>query len=354
MNGAWSCPQCTYDNRDADVECAMCGGPRPAADEALPLLGGRVPPRESRRRTPQQRLLLMCRRICGRIFLNRYACAALCFLLLIPLMFVLDSFTVVPVGHVGVVSVLGEIRMDPLHPGRHWVPPYVTTVTYMKTKLQVVSFTGRVATSEGLDVSLGVQCVYRLTPERAVKVVRDIGPDFRNKVLIPQFTSVIRDVTSRMHSSDLYHGSSRGRIVKDMEADLASLFGGRGFKVEGVLLSKLLLPPKLEGAIELKMRKQQEALQMTYVLEKQRKIAQQQAIQAGGIASFQRVISEGVSDRLLRWKGVESTRNVAGTCNPKLVVIGDTSQANMTEVVSKGLGVPPEELARYDRVFGEF
>ncbi|NNG16081.1 MAG: prohibitin family protein, partial [Gemmatimonadales bacterium] len=37
---------------------------------------------------------------------------------------------------------------------------------------------------------------------------------------------------------------------------------------------------------------------------------------------FQRIVSEGISDRLLRWKGIEATENLAQSDNSKIVIVG--------------------------------
>ena len=36
-----------------------------------------------------------------------------------------------------------------------------------------------------------------------------------------------------------------------------------------------------------------------------------QSIEAQGIASFQKIVSEGISDNLLKWKGIEATEKLA-------------------------------------------
>ncbi len=61
---------------------------------------------------------------------------------------------------------------------------------------------------------------------------------------------------------------------------------------------------------------------MEFVLEKERKEAERKEIEAKGIANFQKVVSEGISEQLLQWKGIEATMEISRSPNAKVVIIG--------------------------------
>jgi prohibitin 1 len=61
---------------------------------------------------------------------------------------------------------------------------------------------------------------------------------------------------------------------------------------------------------------------MEFVLKKEEQEAQRKRIEAKGIKDFQTIVSEGINDQLLRWKGIEATENLAASPNSKIVVIG--------------------------------
>jgi prohibitin 1 len=50
--------------------------------------------------------------------------------------------------------------------------------------------------------------------------------------------------------------------------------------------------------------------------------AERKSIEAAGIAEFQRIVSEGISDQLLKWKGIETTKALAESENAKIVIVG--------------------------------
>ena len=68
-----------------------------------------------------------------------------------------------------------------------------------------------------------------------------------------------------------------------------------------------------------------------YVLQKERMEAQRKEIEAEGIAKFQTIVSEGIDERLLQWKGIEATMELAKSDNAKVVIVG--SQKNRLPII---------------------
>jgi regulator of protease activity HflC (stomatin/prohibitin superfamily) len=62
---------------------------------------------------------------------------------------------------------------------------------------------------------------------------------------------------------------------------------------------------------------------MRFVLEKETQEAERKRIEARGIADFQKIVTDGISDKLLAWKGIEATLEVAKSPNAKVVMIGN-------------------------------
>jgi regulator of protease activity HflC (stomatin/prohibitin superfamily) len=94
--------------------------------------------------------------------------------------------------------------------------------------------------------------------------------------------------------------------------------------IENVLLRDLKLPDTLKQAIEAKQQAQQEAQRMEFVLQRERQEAERKRVEAQGIKDFQNIVSEGISEKLLEWKGIEATVELAKSANSKLVVVGNT------------------------------
>jgi regulator of protease activity HflC (stomatin/prohibitin superfamily) len=77
--------------------------------------------------------------------------------------------------------------------------------------------------------------------------------------------------------------------------------------IESTPLRGVGLPPQLTEAIEQKQKADQESQRMEFILTKEKQEAERKRIEAQGIADFQRIVAAGISEQLLRWKGIEAT-----------------------------------------------
>src|SRR5437773_1199201 len=104
--------------------------------------------------------------------------------------------------------------------------------------------------------------------------------------------------------------------------ELSAQLGPRGILVENILLRDVQLPAMLKSSIEAKQQAEQDALRMTFVLQKEKQEAERKRIEAQGIADFQRIVAQGISAQLLEWKGIEATEKLANSPNAKVIMIG--------------------------------
>ncbi|MBI4811584.1 MAG: prohibitin family protein [Ignavibacteriales bacterium] len=230
-------------------------------------------------------------------------------------------FTIIPAGHVGVVDFFGIVSDRTLSAGINAVNPMAKIQKYsIQTKEHKEAM--QVLSREGLTIGLEISALYRLNPDSAARVYKTIaGGDYETIVLIPQFRSMSRAVTASFQASALY-STERERLGEAIMAELAKVVSPRGIIIEATPLRNVGLPSQLTEAIEQKQRADQESQRMEFVLTKEKQEADRKRIEAQGIADFQKIVATGISDQLLRWKGIEATMKIAESQNAKVVIIG--------------------------------
>ena len=232
----------------------------------------------------------------------------------------LNSVTSIKTGHVGIVTMFGRVTGRTMGEGIHLVNP-LALVTELNIKTQEVKEHASVPSKEGLVMGLEASVLYHLDSAQAAEVYQKIGVNYAEVLLIPNFRSAIRGVTASNLASSLY-SDARETIARDILSHLQAQVQPRGIVIENVLLRDLQLPQTLKQAIEAKQQAQQEAQRMEFVLQREKQEAERKRVEAQGIKDFQNVVSEGISDKLLEWKGIEATVELARSQNAKVVVVG--------------------------------
>jgi prohibitin 1 len=228
---------------------------------------------------------------------------------------------VIPAGHVGVKDFFGKVSPNVLKPGVNVVFPF-TKVIKMSVKTQEVKETAEVPSKEGLTMDLEGSLLFRLDPTRAADIYKTIGPNYQEIAVQPQIRTAIREVTATYEAKVLY-SAERDKISRETLELFRKMSEGRGIITEAVLLRKIGLPAVVANAIQEKLKREQEAEQMKFVLQKESQEAERKRIEAQGVADFQRIVASGISQQLLEWKGIEATEKLALSQNTKVVVIGN-------------------------------
>ncbi len=230
-------------------------------------------------------------------------------------------FTIIPAGHVGVVNFFGTVSPKTLPAGINPMNPLATVIEFsiqtkeLKENMNVLS-------REGLTIGLEISALYRLEADSAARVYQTVqGGDYESIILIPQFRSISRAVTASFQASALY-STERERLSVAIQEELSKTVGPRGVFIESTPLRNVSLPTQLTEAIEQKQKADQESQRMEFILTKEKQEADRKRIEAKGIADFQAIVAAGISEQLLRWKGIEATEKLAASPNAKVVIVG--------------------------------
>jgi prohibitin 1 len=231
------------------------------------------------------------------------------------------SIAYVPAGHVGILTLFGRVTGDVLPEGTHFVNPFkVNNVMTIRTQEQ--KETASVPSTEGLIMTLDTSLIFHLDKNKASDIFQTIGMEYIGTFVEPNLRSAIRAVTAAHSANALYTGA-REEVAIKIQDELSHVLAPRGVVVESVLLRDVQLPTMLKTAIEAKQQAEQDALRMSFVLQKEKQEAERKRIEAQGISDFQKIVAQGISPQLLEWKGIEATEKLAASGNSKIVIIGN-------------------------------
>jgi regulator of protease activity HflC (stomatin/prohibitin superfamily) len=154
-----------------------------------------------------------------------------------------------------------------------------------------------------------------------------------SKIIRPASRTAVREAVAGFTAQEAYSTKREAlstAIYARMEAVVESVlsknenYTGSAFVIQQVLVRNIQLPEKLKSSIELKLTAEQDALRMKFVLEKETQEAERKRIEARGVADFQAIVSQGISQPYLEWKGIEATQELAKSPNTKIVVVGNS------------------------------
>ncbi len=234
---------------------------------------------------------------------------------------IFSSIARVESGHVGVLTLFGRVTGEVLSEGIHLVNPFKTNHE-LSIRTQEIKESASVPSSEGLVMNLDTSLIYHLSSGSAAEVYQKLGPGYETVLIEPNLRAAIREATAAHTANALYSGE-RENVARQILDQMSSRVSGRGFIIESILLRDIQLPATLKASIEAKQQAEQEALAMSFRLQKEKQEAERKRIEAQGIRDFQQIVSQGISTQLLEWKGIEATENLAKSANSKVVVIGN-------------------------------
>ena len=231
----------------------------------------------------------------------------------------LTSCMVIREGEVGVKRKLGKYDDNVYTSGLRGYFPAITTIEKVSTQTNNIEVAIIIPSKEGLSIRSEISILYSILPEEAPNILRTIGPNYEQNVILPVFRSAIADVTSRFYAKDM-HSGERATIEQAIKKQMMTNLDGRGITIEAVLMKSIQLPASLATAIEAKLAAEQEAQRMEFVLQSERREAERKKIEAEGVRDAQLIIAEGLNPMILNFKSIEAFMELAKSQNAKVII----------------------------------
>lgn len=215
----------------------------------------------------------------------------------------------------------GGIDINTTYPeGFTFIAPWNNMVIY-EVRQQEVQEKMAVLSSNGLEISVEVSSWYQPIYEKLALLHKEKGENYLERVVIPSIRSATRSVIGRYTPEEIY-SSKRDIIQDEIFEETKAILDKQYIQLNEVLVRDITLPPTIKAAIENKLKQEQESLEYEFKLEKAKKEAERQKIDAEGKANANRILNASLTDNILKEKGIEATLELAKSPNSKVVVIG--------------------------------
>ena len=275
---------------------------------------------------------------------DRYLPSVVIYLMLVTLVAVVlfpYAAVTVPSGHVGVLwkRFGGGTVLDPRQirdEGLHLIWPWNELFLY-DLRLQSITETYNAISSDGVSLTSTMNIRFRLQRAAAPVIHQALGPNYPQLLVRPGIGSLTREVMAQYTAEQVY--STARQEIQDKNRSLAQdrlsekmmeREGDEPYRVslsDTVILYDTLvygieLPVLVVNAINRKIEQYYISEEYKFRVERERRESERKKIEAEGIREFQQIVSQGISDSYLRWRGIEATLQLSQSTNSKVVIIG--------------------------------
>ena len=257
------------------------------------------------------------------------------FLVITVIVLAPQIFIKIPAGYNGVLyrTLGGGVVEDMvLNEGLHVILPW-NSVTQYDSRIQVKKLELDVLTLDQLKSKVTVTFQFEINRLTVPLLHKYVGPDYLNKIVVPEVTSITREIIGKLHSSraftsgipdfirDIEIGADNVLINKLSPPGLSSV---RLLRISAVQLESISYPQSIQDAIVDKMVQEQRAESYKYRIEAEKLEVERKIIEATGIKEFQDIVNSGMTENFLKYQGVDATRRLAESSNSKIIIFGSS------------------------------
>ncbi|MDP1800087.1 MAG: prohibitin family protein [Bacteroidota bacterium] len=269
----------------------------------------------------------------------------------ILIMFSLTNCTTIRPGEVGLKQRYGVLKSGTFTGGVKIRSPFSAKIIKINTRIIEHKTSLHLPTKDGLEITAEVSLFYHVKSESARYYYTKFGENYDNGIVISALNSSARE------SSILYNAKEliviREELEKAITEKIKTHIVSFGYSVDNFLILDLTLPPEIAQAIKNKITAEQTSLQTVidierkkkelaydidkqriennyniekqlqaanFAIEKQKKEAERMQIEAEAIKKAQQTINESLTDKMLKYKSLEISKNLVTSPNSKLII----------------------------------
>lgn len=242
-------------------------------------------------------------------------------------------FVIIPSGSNGVIyrPLSGGVDLtDLLSEGAKLILPW-NKVTQYSIQIQLKELKLQLMTADLLKTNVTVSFQYEVNPYTLPFLHKFVGINYLEKMIIPQVIKVTREKVAKLSSQVAFTGDI-GQVANDIAITTDSLLvdqlsppgltNVRLIRISSVQLTSVEYPPDVQAAIVNKLVEAENADAYKFKIQAARSEAERKIIEANGIKGFQDIVNEGMTERYLRYRGIQATEDLAKSGNAKTLIFG--------------------------------
>jgi len=204
--------------------------------------------------------------------------------------------------------------------GFHIIAPWNKLYVY-DVKEQQREETMDVLDKNGLSINTDITVRFNPLYDEIGYLHRQFGTNYVDVLVIPEVRSTVRQVAGRYTAEEIY-STKRAEVEQSIKDETRKVLGENFIDMRALLIRSINLPEQIKSAIENKLQQEQEALAYEFRLQREKSEAERRRIEAEGIANYNRIINQSLTDKILRQRGIDATVDLAESSNSKVIVIG--------------------------------
>jgi len=243
---------------------------------------------------------------------------ALQFVTLAVATLLVSSCAVIRPGEIGVKQKFGKLSERVYDQGMYAINPFTTIMIKTPTRTVNMEVDLNLPSKEGLNINSNISILYHIDQFKVPSLIENIGTDLES-IISSVFRSASADVCAKYMAKDM-HSGKRAEIEKEIAEVMNENLAFRGIQIEAVLLKSIQLPPGLYGSIQSRLEAEQEVMRMQFLLEQEKLEAERKVIEAKGNRDAQQILSEGLTEEILKLRSIEAFLKLSESENSKIII----------------------------------
>lgn len=245
----------------------------------------------------------------GSVSVMKIASAVIAF---VAFLMLLSSFSSVETGSQGIVTRFGKVERS-LEPGLHFVSP-IDSLHQIDVQIQKEQAEATAASVDQQNVSATVAVNYRVDSAKVVDLYKNIGTDYKSRVIDPAIQEVVKAVTAKYTANDLL--AKRPQVSDEIRQGLIERLTPYYLLISDVSVVNFQYSKVYSDAIESKVTAEQNSLAAKNKLEQANYEAQAIKItsEAANNEKYIQLQQLKVQDKIAdKWNGIGCQNNCYGT-----------------------------------------